>query len=175
MNKFPTSDFCLLISAGALLLLLATGCASYRMGSGNEPVVDSLYIAPVVNDSEAPQAVVPFTMALKEGFIEDGQIEIVLSESEADGILEVTLYDYDRFVGATQEFDTRLGETFQTVLRGKATLRERNGTIIFKDRRFTVDASIIAGEDLVQAEYQNMPAITRDLAEKIRDAVLGSW
>ena len=167
--------YCLPLLYLAPWAFLLAGCAGYRMGPGADPPVKSLFIAPVVNESEAPQAVVPFTLALRQGFIKDGRIEISLTEADADGVLEVVLLDYDRFINSTEAFDTAVGQTFRTILRGKATLRRSNGEIVFQDRRFSVDASVIAGDDLVQAEYQNIPATTRDLADRIRQAVLGNW
>lgn len=162
------------LSAGIVLGLLA-GCSAYRMGAGGEPPIDSVYVAPVINDSDAPQAVVPFTMALKEGFLTDGRVDVATSVETADGILEVRLTDYRRFVAANQPTDTGLGQSFRTVLHGRATLLKADGTVLIEDRHFRVESTVHIDDDLVQAEYQNMPVITRELADKIRDAVLDVW
>lgn len=158
-----------------LALFLQAGCSSYRLGSGGEPEIDSVYVAPVINDSEAPQAVVPFTRAIKESFLTDGRVEVAGRAETADGILEVRLTNYERFVAATQAVDTALGQSFRTVLHGRATLRKADGTVLLDDRYFRVESSVLVEEDLVQSEYQNMPVLTRELAERIRDAVLDTW
>ena len=166
--------------AGLILLVLLSsflwwGCSAYRMGAGGEPEIQSIYVAPVINESEAPQAVVPFTLALKDGFITDGRIDVTERLETAEGILEVRLTDYERFVAATRPTDTALGQSFRTVLHGRATLRKQDGSVLFQDRYFKVESSVLVEEDLVQSEYQNMPVLTRELAERIRDAVLDNW
>ncbi len=163
---------CLVCLLGCFLL---SGCAVYRMGAGTQPPVASIYVAPVVNQSSAAQIAAPMTSALKEAFLADGRVVPVQSADLADGTLEVRLTRIERHVAATQPGDTALGESFRLVLYGHATLQKADGTTVFENRGFRVQTYSYVDEDLVQAEYQNVPVLTRDLARKIRDAVLGIW
>lgn len=158
-----------------MALLFSVGCAAYRMGHAGDPPVSSLFITPVKNQSDAPQVVVPFTNALREELLLQSDIRPAMDELSAGGTLEVVIHDYGRSVAATNSSDTVLGESFRTSLRARATLRKADGSVLFEDREFSVESIALIREDLVQAEFQNIPVLSRNLAEKMVRAILNSW
>lgn len=161
---------------GLLVIFSAlAGCSGYRLGLAGDPPLDSIYIEPIQNETDAAQMVVPMTNALVEGFISDGRVLPTSFETLADAILKVRLIRFERFAGAADPRDTALGESFRAVLHGRASLIQADGTPLFQDRPFRVESTVLVREDLVQAEYQNMPILTRDLAEKIVRAVVNTW
>lgn len=157
------------------LAILYSGCSAYQLGTAGDPNLDSVYIDLIQNETDAPQAVVPLTHALHEALISDGRIAPAPYGADADASLSVVLTRYERFVGAVQSRDTALGESFRTVLTGRASLIRSDGSVIFQDRPFRVESSVLIREDLVEAENQNMPVITRSLAEKIVRAIVNTW
>lgn len=157
------------------LAILGSGCSAYQLGTAGNPDIDSVHIGLIQNETDAPQAVVPLTHALHEALVSDGRVRPAPYSADADADLSVTLTRYERFVGAVQSRDTALGESFRTVLTGQASLIRSDGSVIFQDRPFRVESSVLIREDLVQAENQNMPVITRALAEKIVRAVVNTW
>ena len=165
-----------ILNLGLMILLSAlVGCSGYRLGLAGDPPVDSIYIEPIQNKTDAAQIIVPLTNALVEGFISDGRVLPTSFENQADATLQVRLIRFERFVGAADPRDTALGESFRAVLHGRASLIQADGTPLFQDRPFRVESTTLVREDLVQAEYQNMPVISRDLAEKIVRTVVNTW
>lgn len=156
-------------------LILLSACSAYRMGTAGDPGFRSIYIETVQNETDAPQAVVPFTNALNEAFIADGRVRPLSFPGNADAILSVRLVRYERILGAADPRDTALGESFYTILTGRATLAGKDGTVYFQDRPFRVESAVLVREDLVQADYQNIPVITRELAGKIVRSVVNTW
>lgn len=166
------------IAKGLGLLCLGSmlgGCSAYQLGTAGDPPLDSIYIGPVQNETDAAQLIVPLTNALVEEFIADRRVTPTSFESQADAKLLVTLTRMERYVGAADPRDTALGESFRTILHGRASLTKADGTPLFQDRAFRVESTVLAREDLVQAEYQNVPVLTRDLAAKIVRAVVNTW
>ncbi|MFP4069621.1 MAG: LPS assembly lipoprotein LptE [Verrucomicrobiota bacterium] len=189
-RTMPTPKLHRLIPAGALLLLLAAcllpGCAHYRPGAGAELPFDSIYIRPAENESFAPQAQALVSAQIRERFIRDGRVKVLADESEADAVLLVTLTEYDREAGARRGDDTVTATDFDVRLRALVSLySSEQGGFLFADRE--IEESTVAYVDnpyddapeatqgYHQAEYQAMPRLARDLANRITDEVLGAW
>ncbi len=170
--KASSQPLTLLLVGG---LFLFSACSAYKMGTAGSPGFQTIFIESVQNETDAPQAVVPFTNALNEAFIADGRVLPAPFPEDADAILSVRLVRYERILGAADPRDTALGESFYTVLTGRATLTGKSDKVYFQDRPFRVESAVLVREDLVQADYQNIPVISRQLAEKIVRSVVNTW
>lgn len=150
------------------------GCASYKLGhTADSTPFTSVAIAPVLNDSMAPQAAPMVTNALQQSLQTSGLT--VAGEGSAEAALEVRLIHYRRMVTATRPEDTGRHSGFRVILEAEATLTGRDGTVFFKNRRFTGEVQVYAYDDLATQEYASMPQLARSLADRIRDAVTGTW
>lgn len=174
-----------------LLCLVATcalvGCKSYQLGSPAELPFKTIYVKPVSNDSYAPQAQAILSSQIREAFIRDGRLQLVTSEESADSVLLVNLTEYRRNAASRSQNDTVVARDFDLYLTAKVSLFDQNqGDYYFENRELTersnayvenpyLDASDPQAQDFLQAEYQAMPRITRDLARKIADEVLSPW
>lgn len=174
----------LLICFGLIAVL--GGCRSYQLGSPAELTFQSIYVKPVQNDSYAPQAQALLSSQIREALIRDGRLRLVTSEDAADAVLLVTLTDYIRETATRDRQDTTVGTDFDLTLRAEIALWDQvNGKNLFEGRQLSersnafVDdpyrAGAIRDQGFLQAEYQAMPRITRDLAKKIADEVLSPW
>jgi len=166
-----------LLPAILLLSVLAwTGCANYQLGRQAPLPFERLYVAPVVNDSFAPQAQAVLTEQLARQFLTSGAVTLVKSPEQADAILTVTIVDFRREVAATQDDDTGLGESFLLYMTSNSDLVDaETGKPYFKARRNRAEVRTLIDSGLQPAEYQSMPVLTRDLARSIKETVLSTW
>lgn len=174
-----------------LLSLVATcsmvGCKSYQLGSPVELSFRKIYVKPVSNDSFAPQAQAILSSQIREVFIRDGRLQLVTNEEKADAVLLANLTEFKRRAAARRDDDTTVASDFDLFLTAEVSLFNQNkGDYYFENRELTessnayvqnpyLDPSIAQSQDLLQAEYQALPRITRDLARKIADEVLSPW
>ena len=158
-------------------LLALTGCANYRLGTGGKISFQTLYIAPVVNESNVPQAVAIVSTQLREAFLHDPRVILVNTPDEADATLTVRLVKYGRELATRDTADTGLARKFDVTLNAKATLRDNHEhKLIFEDRKIDATRQIFTdGGQQLQAEYQNVPLLAETLAKNVRSATLDVW
>ncbi len=174
-----------LLSLG-LATLVALGCKSYQLG-GPELPFESIYVKPATNDSFAPQAQALLSGQIRDAFIRDGRLKLTTSEESADAVLLVNLTEYEREAASRARTDTVQARDFDLFLHAEISLYDQNrGDYMFEDREISERSNAYvdnpyrddSADDLqgfLQAEYQAMPRLTRDLARKIADEVLSPW
>lgn len=164
-----------IIAVAVATLFGATGCAHYRLGPGSTPTFHTLYIEPVANKTMLPQAREIVSTRIRDAFLRDGRVAVVNSASEAEATLAVTLVDYHRDVAAVREGDTGLARKFDLTLGVDCTLRQRDGTILFQNRRVNAQREAFTDSGQLQAEYQAAPLLADVLATKIAHTTLDVW
>lgn len=162
----------LFVAAASLWL---SGCAHYRLGTGSTPAFHTLYVEAVANKTMLPQAREIVSTQIRTAFLRDGRVTLVNSASEADATLSVTLVDYHRDVAAVREGDTGLARKFDLTLGVDCTLRQRDGTVLFQDRRVNAQREAFTDSGQLQAEYQTVPLLAEALATKITHTTLDVW
>jgi hypothetical protein len=180
---------CSLCSACLALwvLFVSPGCQSYQLGDPAPTPFETIYIAPVANESFAPQAQAILSTQLREVFLRDGRTRLVMSEEDADAALYVTLKEYTRRAAARRSDDTVRAQGFDIGLHAMITLYDfRNEELLFNARPIQAntnalvtnpyrDDSAAPTQSFLQSEQQAMPRLTRDLARQIADEVLSPW
>lgn len=184
MRDFPPRAACIGLCLTALAaLVLAAGCANYRLGTEGKLSFHTLYIAPVENHARIPQAVAVFSAQIREAFLRDGRVSVVNSPEDADATLVVALENYSREVRSSRPDDTGLARKFDLSLAAVCTLRDRQSDKpLFEKRPLAVDQEIFTtatpqqlDSNQLQAEYQAVPLLASKLAEKTVHAVLDVW
>ncbi len=156
-------------------VLLAAGCASYKLGSDASLPFKSVYVPPAQNLSYAPQAQSPLTNQLVELLMQEPNL-VVARMDHADASLEVTIADYERIISATRSDDTVLAQAYQVRMTALVSLRDnRTGTYYFKDRIVDATQQVFTDGGLQISEYEAMVVLTRSLAQRIRNAVVSVW
>ena len=153
-----------------------SGCANYNLGSGGKLTFQTLYVAPVVNESNLPQSVAIVSTQLREAFLRDGRVSLVNTPDQADAILTVRLLKYSRSATASQTADTGVASKFDLTLEAEAGLRDnRTGKFIFEKRAVTAVRQVFANSGQLQAEYQTVPLLAETLAKNTLNATLDVW
>ncbi len=166
----------LILRAVFLVLPLLLASCNYRLAGTPQPLpFKTIAVEQVVNDSYAPQASNPLMNQLTAMLAQSPALELVPLD-DAQAVLEVTLDDYTKTVLATSERDTALARSIGITLKAKCTLKDaRSGRTLFKDREVSVTNTVYSNDGFLNAEYQNMTILTRELARRIADQVLGIW
>jgi hypothetical protein len=154
---------------------LGGGCAGYQLGDAAALPFGSIYVAPPVNTSLAPQAAALVGSSLARELDRSGRVQLA-PESAADAWLTVTLTDYRREITAERSSDTRLARKWRVTLTATCTLANaRDGQAWFTQRVVSAFDEVYVDSGLVQAEYANMPVLAERLAHEIAREVLGAW
>lgn len=168
--------FALAIVAMLAAFLGFTGCSHYQLGTGATPAFRTIYLEPVVNQTQLPQSQALLSTRIRESFLRDNRLALVNSPDAADATLAVVINDYHRDVAAVRENDTGLARKFNVTLGVACTLRDqRGGRIIFEGRLVNAQREIFTDSGQLQAEYQTLPLLADSLAGKIVHAVLDVW
>jgi len=179
----PVAMRFLLPLCALLGLFLSTGCANYQLGTSGKLSFRTLYISPVENKAQLPQAVAVITTQIREAFLRDGRVTLVNSPGEADATLHITLVRYARDVATARPDDTGLARKFNLNLTALCTLRKtQDNTVLLENRALAVEQQIFAtatpqqaDSDQLQAEYQALPQLAATLADKVSHAALDVW
>ncbi len=164
------------VVCGLLSVVLLTGCANYRLGTGGKLAFSTLFIEPVRVDALIPQARAVIGTQLREAFLHDGRVRLVNSPGEADAVLAVTIDSYGREVATVRPDDTGLARRFNVRLAATATLTDRRaGKELFTRRPLTATRGVFTDSGLGPAEYQNLVLLAQDLARQAQQAVLDTW
>ena len=159
-----------------LVTLVASGCANYRLGTGNTPTFRTLYVEPVGNKTLLPQSQPLLSTRLRESFARDARVQLANSAGDADATLHIVINDYRREVAAVREGDTGLARKFNVTLGALCTLRDnRSGKAIFENRPITAVREVFTDSGQLQAEYQTLPLLADALAAKVVHNALDVW
>ena len=166
----------------ALLLSLVglglnSGCSHYQLGTGTKDLgFSTVYIAPVTNEAAVPQATALVSRELRNSLLQDGRMSLAADEASADAVLSVALVHYARTFTAVQPNDTALARKFDLVLTAHCSLiDQRTGKPLFKNRPVSVTRQIYVDDGQNPAEYQALPQLADQLADRVSHAVLDVW
>lgn len=163
----------LLLAACAAVSLLG-GCSSYQLGEGAKLPFNSVYVAPVINRSLAPQAQALLTEQTMMRLIESGRVKVEGKGAQAQ--LTITLTDFRRTLAISQSSDTQLARAFNVELVAQITLTDsRSGVIYIDKQELRAHQQVFGNSSEAQAERNAMPELTAKLALAIADAVEGVW
>jgi Lipopolysaccharide-assembly len=158
-------------------LLLAVGCAGYRLGPANgiHAGEKSVQIAVFSNQTMEPRLGDAVTTALRRELQRDGTFRLA-THSGADVAVTGVLTGYSRQELSFVPNDVLTVRDFRVNLTAQVTARETaTGKVIF-DRPVTAYTFVRAGNDLTSAERQGMPLLADDLAKNITALLVdGNW
>lgn len=164
------------ISGFITLFIALGGCGHYQLGSGGKVTFSTLYVAPLKMRALVPQAQPIIVAQIRDAFIQDGRVDLVNLSDQADVSLHVTVRDYHREVATVRPGDTGLARKFVITLTTEATLIETaTGNELFHNRTIIVKRDVYTDSGQQQAEYQILPLLAQDLAQKLTHAVLDTW
>ena len=157
-------------------LSLLTGCSHYHWGSPRICLpFHTLYIAPVNNESFAPQAQALLSDYLV-AFFQQAGVKVVNCEEQAEATLSINLINFERSMATTKNKDTFVARSFNVNLTAFCSLINNcSETPFFCNIPVESSINALTDEGLQAIEYQDMPVITRQLAYSIKELVINHW
>ena len=175
----------------ALCAALFSGCGHYQLGTTGKLTFTTIYVEPVKDSANVPQASALFSTQLRQALLRDSRVQLSSSPDSADVTLSVDLRSYERQLATARRDDTGIARSLDINLSAVCSLRDnRNGQMLFERRTveatreiFTSDApsehapdgSPIFVSRQLQAEYQTLPLLAESLADRVSHAVLDVW
>jgi len=158
-----------------LVLLLAAGCAGYRVGPTLNADYKTVAVPMFKNKTLKPQIEAQITNAIIRRLQTDGTLKVV-NEEDADLLITGVLVDYGRGELRSVREDTDVTREYRLTVTARIEARNRRtGEIIVKSTDVTGSADTFIGSDLQSAEYQALPLMADNLARKVVEMVAENW
>ncbi len=165
------------ISNCLALLLLATGCAGYRLGptNGLEAGEKSVQIVPFANKTMAPRLTDVVTSQLRKELQRDGTFHLATGEA-GDIVVTGALTHYQRLEVTFTPQDILTVKDYRLTLTAQVTARERSTGRVLLDQAVNGYTLMRVGNDITSAERQAWPLLASDLARNVTALLAeGKW
>ncbi|MBT3635480.1 MAG: hypothetical protein HN531_00955 [Opitutae bacterium] len=170
MTKFY---ICVLLSFFGLV----SSCR-YQSGLGNAKGSETLFVQVVSNDTLLPQAGAIVSRTVREEFLRKGSFDLVHAPEEADLLLRVNLYEFNKSPEVFRADDTLLAAGFDMEVAASLDLySSRKKSLVMDNYVVRANASALR-ENLTSQPAGRQPtmAIARELGLKIASRVSNySW
>ena len=151
-----------------LLLNCLAGCSNYKAGYPiDHTMLKTLFVLPAKTRALAAQMSGVLSQQIRETILRNGTLKLAKTIESADVVLETEIIKYGRSIGSVDEYDTDLAKTLSLNTSVKCSLFDHQGNYFFKDQTFSASVSINATDSAQLIEYQRIPQLTRELAQKI--------
>ena len=160
-----------------LVLLLAGGCAGYKLGPSNglEAGSRSIQIDPPVNQTFEPRVAEELNHQLRKQIQRDGTYKL-RTRGDGDVVVTTTITRYHRIGETFQRRDTLTVRDYRIQLIAFVTAYDRVSGRNLVNREFVGRTLVRIGADEASAERQALPLLTEDLARNITSALAdGEW
>ena len=161
--------------AAALLLLLAAGCANYRLGSMLPKDIRTVYVPTCRNQTTEPLIEQDVTRAILSQIQMDGSLRVA-SEDDADVVLEITLTKFWLDPVAYESGSSSTANQYRMSIKASFALVRR------ADRSVVVDAPSVTGwydfdfaGDMTSSKSVALRPAAEDLGRRIINQIVQYW
>lgn len=144
------------------------GCSNYKAGYPiDHSHLKTIFVLPAKTHALAAQMSGVLSQQIRESILRYGTLKLAKTIEAADVVLETKITNYGRSIGTVDEYDTDVAKTLSLNASIKCSLYNHQGRFFFKDQDFSASVSINATDSAQLIEYQRMPQLTREIAQKI--------
>ena len=161
----------------ALLALVSTGCAGYRLGPTNERQsgARSIQVNPFINHTIEPRLGDAFGQALRKSLQQDATYRLD-THNTGDIIVTGVITDYKRSHVSFDPRDIITPRDYQLVVKANVVATERGTGKVLVNREISGHTTVRVGTDLNSAEHQSVPLLAESLARKATSLLAdGDW
>jgi hypothetical protein len=159
------------------LVLLAVGCAGYRLGptNGETAGVRSVQVNFFGNQTLEPRLTAPLNNALRKAIQQDGTYRLD-TRGGGDLVVDGTITRFDRSGISFQPTDVITVRDYALSLTTRVTVRERSTGKVLVEREVIGRTTIRVGADQASTERQAVPLLAEDVARKAAALIVdGEW
>ncbi len=168
-----TKRICLYIALLASSLL--TGCLGYQLGGGRPAGIETVALAPVLNQTTEPAVELQITHALRERIQFDGRLKLVDMADSPDGLIEVTLTNYDLAPIAYGDQDRTTPAIYRLRITGRAALKRADTGSTVSSSNSYGESTLPYKSDLTTAKRDALPAAAGEFAKYMVDDLIEQW
>ena len=163
------------VSSVLLCAWLAAGCAGYRIGPVSNPGYKSVAVPVFKNKTLIPQLEAQITNGVIKRLQADGTLQVD-SKENADVILVGEIVRYRRQELRTSRDDSNQPREYRITIEARVEAHDRvSGMTVLKPTTVSGNAATFIGSDLQTAEYQALPFIADDLAQRVVSLLVENW
>ena len=160
---------------GLLATLLFSGCMGYRLGGTHPKGVESVFVAPVINQTLESAIELQVTHALRQRIQFDGRLKLVDSPNEADAVMEVVLTDYFLSAIAFRNDFKTTAEQYRIRISASSILKDaQTGKAITKSETYG-ETTFFFESDLTTSKRSALPRAAQELAKFTVDDLVEQW
>lgn len=167
-------------TAISLLLMLISGCASYKLGSLGHPQLETVAVGEIRNDSREPYAATYLKQKLPAEFMNDGSLKVV-SSSSADATVHARIVNTTLYGKGGSEIEEGEEQVFRSTIFGlrvdvayQVTRRGRD-TPLLTERTISAEATFTEELDQTVARRLALEAALSEAAARIVQGVTEAW
>jgi len=164
MNRLAASRAATFLAAA----MMATGCASYRLGPVNPaiPAGQAIEVGLFQNATPHPGLTESVNASIRRELHRDGTFELATAD-DGDVLLTGNITAYRRSAVSFQPRDILSVRDFEVELVTRIRAADRVTGKVLIDRELTGRTTVRLGGDLASAERQALPLLANDLAKKV--------
>jgi hypothetical protein len=159
----------------AYIALLLSGCAGYQLGGDRPAGIASVYMAPVINQTDEPAIELQVSHALRDRIQFDGRLKLLDSVHAADGTIEVTLTQYNIEPIAFEDEKQTTPSLYRLRITGNAVLKRTDTGAILSSSENYGEATLRYESNLTDAKRDAAPAAAAEMAKYMIDDLIEQW
>jgi len=161
--------------SGLTTLLLLAGCMGYQLGGTRPEGIETVHMAPVVNQTKESAIELQVTHAFRQQIQFDGRLKLENSAEEADAIIEVELTDYKLTAIAFRDDLKTTPEQYRLRITGVATLKDAGTGKTLSESKTYGETRFFFESDLTTSKRNALPAAAKELAKFMVDDLIERW
>ena len=158
--------------SGLMATLLLAGCMGYQLGGTRPEGIETVYMAPVVNQTTESAIELQVTKALRQRIQFDGRLKLRNSVDNADAVIEVTLTDYRLTAIAFRDDLKTTAEQYRLRITGFATLKDAETGKTLSESKTYGEARFFFESDLTTSKRDALPTAAKELAKFMVDDLI---
>lgn len=147
----------------------------YQLGGTRPEGVETVYMAPVVNETTEPAIELQVTEALRQRLQIDGRLKLKNTAEAADAIMEVTLTNYRLTAIAFRDDLKTTARQYRLRITGVATLADaKTGKTISESKTYG-ESTFTFESDLTTSKRDALPRAAQEIAKFMVDDLIERW
>ncbi|MBN2071236.1 MAG: LptE family protein [Candidatus Krumholzibacteriota bacterium] len=165
-----------LVSAVIACGLVCSACGIYRTTSRTPGDIKKIAIPYLVNETSEPDIEIEITQKIIDGIVNDNTLKVV-SDQDADGILEARIQEYRNVPYTFSESGTDIqAEQYRLTVRLKASLFDKkNNSYIWQDKNISAHGDYYLETASEQTYEKALEDVYRDIVESILSSTVEDW
>lgn len=155
--------------------LLLSGCMGYQLGGTRPDGIETVYMAPVINQTLESAIELQVTAALRECIQFDGRLELENEAKNSDATIEVFLTDYRLTAIAFRDDLRTTAQQYRLRITGVAKLTDVQTGEVLSESETYGETTFLFESDLTTSKRDALPRAAQELAKFMVDDLIERW